>query len=339
MSGGRGKIVHLRHVPAWRNRHGVTPEPVAPSLQTPSIFEPDPAEADLKPDPIGLTPAAFAKYEAEGDAEAIRNLGTVFYSQPDVPDFVSLTGVKQLMGKPVFDFLRAVHADDIDEAMSLYLRNSLHIRPYLNRPSFFFFTGSSDACFVTAAHLARSFDMAHFLANHLGCNFKLADSEGRLPQLYWAEHASDDMIFPYGEQVLGLDMSRGGKLLQGDDYVTPMWRAIEANNMAAAKGLSVCVSAQVNAPRPNDWGRYTPLMIQSVKVDHIRHGRSREPLRPALRTLWAIARGPNVDWGAKDFEGHAVTDIGLEPRTRRLLDIARRHPWPSEPLGLRHKLA
>lgn len=298
---------------------------------TPCIFDPDPAEDELRPDPICLSTDAFLHYASTRDGAYIRNLGPAFFSQHDIPRFETYEGVKILMGHPIFEFLRAVHADDLERATALMLLSGKTIRPKLNVPSFFFSRGSSDACFVTPAHLVRSMDMAVYLSRHLGVRFDLPDSEGRLPALYWAEHARDDALFSFAEQYLNIDVGQGGKLpdVRGEFYVRPIWRAIETNNAVAAKGLALCSTAGVNMPRPRDFCGYTPLMIQAVKVDHALQGTAEIPLKPAIKTAWALARSPNIRWDICDWEGHTLSDLPLDRRLRTFLDRARSNPWPS----------
>lgn len=172
---------------------------------------------------------------------------------------------------------------------------------------------------------------AVYLSRHLGVRFDTPDSEGRLPPLYWAERAKDDTLFPFAEQILNIDVGKSGALpdVKDEFYVRPIWRAIEANNPAAAKGLSLCSGGGVNQPRPRDFCGYTPLMIQAVKVDHALNGKGAIPFQRALKTAWALARSPNVRWDACDWEGHTLADLPMDPRLRKFLDRARSNPWPS----------
>ncbi|MBU6234551.1 MAG: hypothetical protein KGQ41_01790 [Alphaproteobacteria bacterium] len=314
-------------------------QPVAAPART--IFDPDPDEDAPRPDPAGLSLAAFMLYADKRDGAYIRTLGPTFFNAPDVPRFTELKGVKILMGRPIFQFLGAVADDDLERAMKHLLLSGPQIRPYLNVPSFFFWLGSSDAAFITPAHAVRSVEMAHFLARNVGVRFNVPDSEGRLPQLYWARYAKDYMLFPYGEQMLAMDMSQGG-IMQDEahePFVQPIWRAIEGESETAAHGLGLCAGAAINRPRPRDWGRFTPLMIQAVKTDLALANRDGKRLRAAYRTATALARSPNIAWDAQDYEGYTVNDIPLDARIRQLIAEARANPWPSEPLGFRAKLA
>ncbi|MCA8928358.1 MAG: hypothetical protein H6865_00550 [Rhodospirillales bacterium] len=306
-----------------------------------TIFAPDDFDDAQPALPDHLRTDFLLRIAAEHDALMFHGFGPAFYDKPDVPGFASLEAVRILMGRPIGQFLRAVWTDDLAEVMRLSRGDlAAQIRLAMREPQFFFMHGSSDVCFVGPAHLTRSLTMA-MLLGRMGARFDMPDSEGRLPQHYWARHARDAALFAYGEIHLGMDMRRGAMHAR-IPHDTPIWTALEAHNPHAAKGLALCRHAGVNEPRMDDPCRTPPLMVLAAGLSErlIHAGRVRRGILRGLWTVCAFARGPEIDWDQRDSMRHALADLALAPEVAQLLVHARARPYAGEtPLGFRPKLA
>lgn len=299
--------------------------PALPAAK-PTIFDPDPAEEALPAIvPVHLSTDRLLQYAREGDALMFRGFGPALYNQDRVPGFDRLEGVRMLRGRPIALFMQAVYDDDLHRAFVLMQKMGPQIRAHMNTPGFFFFQGSDDVCFTTPAHLARTTTMAHALKTEFGARFDIPDSEGRLPQLYWARHARDPYIFLYGEKHLNLNMGDGGNVVDvaHEKHQAPIWEAIDAQNPAATGGLGRCATSNINTPRRGDWEHYTPLMIQAVQTSFtLESPQNVTPFR-ALKTTWQLAASPNLDWSRRDRDRQTVMDLPLHSTVSRLLTRAR----------------
>lgn len=292
-----------------------------------TIFDPDPAEEAPFPAFDHLATDRLLTYAGMRDELMFRGLGPALFNQDHVPAFERLEGVRILRGHPMFRFMEAVRDDDLDRVFELAHRLAGHVRAGINVPHFFYFAGSGDVCFVTPAHLARSTTMAHALKTELNARFDVPDSEGKLPQSYWARHARDPYLFIYGEKHLHMNMGESGGVagIRYETHETPIWEAVDAQNPAATGGLGRCASANINTPRRRDFCGFTPLMIQAVQASTtLDNPQSAAPLR-TIKTTWHLAASPHIDWARRDRDNQTVMDLPLHTTVSRLLRRVRSH--------------